>query len=129
MRTGTRRGSALVIEDDAGIAQLIRFILEGEGYEVHWAAHGEAALRCIARLAPPALVTLDLVLPHAGGGEVMQRLRATPGWEGVPVVVVSSRPKGPPAAGGACRPDEYLLKPFRPEELRAVARRLAGAAR
>ncbi len=113
------KATVLVVEDDEGIAQLIRFILEAEGYEVHWARDGLAALECMARLAPPALVTLDLGLPHVPGEELARRMRVTPGWEEVPILVVSATPRENVA-------EHVLLKPFRPAELRSLAQRLIG---
>lgn len=109
----------LVVEDDEGIAQLIRFILEAEGYEVHWAPDGLAALDCMARLAPPALVTLDIGLPHVPGDEIARRIRLTPGWEAVPIVMITATPSQDAAL-------EFLQKPFKPAELRSLAQRLIG---
>lgn len=111
--------SVLVVEDDEGIAQLIRFILEAEGYEVHWAADGLAALECMARLAPPALVTLDRRLPHVSGDELARRIRDTPGWQDVPIVMITATPSEDAAV-------EFLLKPFKPAQLRSLAQRLIG---
>lgn len=128
--TTSRRQVVLVVEDDQQIAELIRFILEQDGYEVHRAADGKAALECIERLPPPALVTLDIMLPHVSGVELIVRIRSTPGWERVPIVMLTAKPKGKELSwaikSGA---KAYLVKPFQPEELREVVRRLAGAAR
>jgi DNA-binding response OmpR family regulator len=119
------RSTALVVEDDEQIAQVLRFILEREGFEVHAAADGRAAQALIDTLAPPAIVTLDVMLPHADGYELLARIRARAGWEQVPVVLLTARSQEKDIVraldGGA---SDYLVKPFKPDELRARVRRL-----
>ncbi len=121
---GARR-TALVVEDDDQIVHILRFILEREGYEVSAALDGRSARELIATLAPPSLVTLDVMLPHVDGFELLARIRATPGWESVPVVLLTalSQEKDVVRALDAGASD-YLVKPFKPEEFRARVRRL-----
>jgi len=83
----------LVIEDDDQTALFIRHVLEGNGFEVRHAADGKEAEALIGQLAPPSLVTLDIDLPHASGDELMLKIKTTPGWERVPVVMVTATPK------------------------------------
>lgn len=119
---------ALVAEDDEQIAHLLRFILEREGYEVHAAHDGRVALELIGRLAPPAVVTLDVMLPHADGYELLGKIRAQPGWAAVPVLLLTARSQEKDIVraldAGA---SDYLVKPFKPDELRARIRRLVKA--
>ncbi len=121
---GARR-TALVVEDDDQIVHILRFILEREGFEVSAALDGRAAQELIATLAPPALVTLDIMLPHVDGYQLLARIRATPGWESVPVVLLTARSQEQDVVraldAGA---SDYLVKPFKPEEFRARVRRL-----
>ncbi len=123
----TSKPTLLVVEDDDQIAYLMQFILEQDGYVVHRAGDGKAALQIIAGMtAPPALVTLDINLPHVKGDELVLQIRSTPGWESVPVVMVTARAKDkdlPWAIKSGA--NAYLVKPFRPEELRETVRRLA----
>ncbi len=79
---------ALVVEDDPAAADLLRLQLEGAGFTVTCAANAAGALEQ-ARAARPDLITLDLLLPDSSGWSVLQQLRAEPGLESVPVVVVS----------------------------------------
>ena len=79
---------ALVVEDDPAAADLLRLQLEGAGFTVSCAANAASALQQ-ARAARPDLITLDLLLPDDSGWSVLQQLRAEPGLESVPVVVVS----------------------------------------
>lgn len=121
---GARR-TALVVEDDDQIVHILRFILEREGFAVHAAADGRGAEKLIDTLAPPAIVTLDVMLPHADGYELLARIRVRPGWEAVPVILLTARSQAKDIVraldAGA---NDYLVKPFKPEELRARVRRL-----
>lgn len=117
--------TALVVEDDQQILHILRFILQREGFEVHAAADGRAAEALIGTMAPPAIVTLDVMLPHTDGYELLARIRAKPGWEAVPVILLTARSQEKDIVrgleGGA---SDYLVKPFKPDELRARVRRL-----
>jgi DNA-binding response OmpR family regulator len=119
------RPTALVVEDDDQITHILRFILDREGFEVHTARDGRTAESLIDTLAPPAIVTLDVMLPHADGYELLARIRARPGWEAVPVILLTARSQEKDIVraldGGA---NDYLVKPFKPDELRARVRRL-----
>ena len=118
---------ALVIEDDDQVAYLIQFILEQDGFRVQRAADGRTAQLIIAGMPAPALVTLDIALPQVQGDELMVQLRSQPGWEKVPVLMVTAKPKGKDMAwaiqSGA---QGYLVKPFRPEQLREQVRKLVA---
>lgn len=115
----------LVVEDDDQIAYLMQFILEQDGYMVHRAADGKTAQEHLERLAPVALVTLDIALPDTTGVELIVRIRSTPGWEKVPIVMVTAKPKEKEVnwaiKSGA---KAYIVKPFKPEELRDCVRRV-----
>lgn len=117
----------LVVEDDDQIAFLIQYILEQDGYHVHRAADGKAAKQIIAGLQPPALVTLDISLPDASGVDLILHIKDTAGWERVPIVMVTAQPKGKDVnwaiKSGA---KAYIVKPFRPEELRDCVRKVLG---
>ena len=121
---------ALVVEDDDQIAYLLQFILRKEGYSVTVARDGREAQRIIGDSGPPALVTLDFMLPHATGLELLTLIRATPGWERVPVLMLTARSQEKDVARArASGASDYLVKPFKPEELRACIRRIVADAR
>jgi two-component system response regulator MprA len=119
----------LVVDDDSRIAAALQRNLKYEGYEVDVASDGPAALRQAA-VQPPDLVVLDVMLPGLDGVEVCRRLRAA---SDVPVLMltaldaITDRVRG--LDSGA---DDYLVKPFAPEELlarvRALLRRRAPSA-
>jgi DNA-binding response OmpR family regulator len=118
--------AVLVVEDDDEMAGLMQLILEGDGWTVHRAPDGKGAKELIGRLAPPALVTLDIALPDTTGEDLILLVKETPGWERVPIIMVTAKPKGEDVnwaiKTGA---KAYLVKPFKPEELRDCVRRVA----
>jgi DNA-binding response OmpR family regulator len=120
-----KKPAALVAEDDDQISYILRFILEREGYDVHLAPDGRTALQLIAKLQPPAIAIFDVMLPQADGYELLARLRATPGWAAVPVIMLTARSQEQDIVRGLeAGANDYMVKPFKPEELRARIRRL-----
>lgn len=115
----------LIAEDDEQIAYLLQFLLEREGYRVVRAADGREALRLMAEIAPPALVILDVMMPYADGFAVLAQMRATSGWREVPVIMLTARSQEKDIVrafdAGA---NDYIVKPFLPDELKARIRRL-----
>jgi DNA-binding response OmpR family regulator len=85
-KPGTR--TALVVEDDFKAADLIRIQLEAEGFRVLHAASAEAAL-VLAVQEPVALITLDVMLPHMDGWELLGRLKQATELERIPIVIIS----------------------------------------
>ena len=122
--TGQPR-SALVVEDDDQICYILKFILEREGFVVDIARDGHAAEALIDKMQPPAIVTLDVMLPHADGFTLLKRIRAKAGWEAVPVILLTARSQEKDVVRGLeAGANDYMVKPFKPEELRARIRRL-----
>jgi DNA-binding response OmpR family regulator len=118
----------LVVEDEGGIARLVRDYLEHAGFEVVVAGDGEVAL-AEARRARPDLVVLDLGLPGRDGLDVARGLRRT---SSVPIVMLTARgDETDRIVGLELGADDYVVKPFSPRELvarvRAVLRRTEAA--
>jgi len=80
----------LVVEDDSASSELVRRLLERDGWTVDVAANGEDAMHQI-RNRRPALVVLDLMMPVMDGFTFSDQLRAEPGCEDIPVVVLTSK--------------------------------------
>jgi len=121
----------LVVEDDVFMASLLRFLLERQGMMVTVLGDGRAAIDSIDSLEGDArfdAVLLDLRLPQVSGMEVLARLRQQSAWASTPVLVLSALDSGAEVAaaldGGA---NDYMTKPFNPEELLARLRRLLPA--
>src|SRR5215207_2695588 len=115
----------LVVEDNRDTSALLRDLLEAEGYAVESSMTGEKALEILEQNPDVDLLVLDLMLPGMSGYEVIERLRAHADLASVPVLVLSAlsstsaRIRG--LRDGA---DDYMTKPFLPEELLARTRTL-----
>src|SRR5271166_3627745 len=120
--------SVLAIEDDADIRQLLRALLDREGYTVTEAASGRDGLRAFHQ-ARPDLVILDLGLPDLDGWQVLERIRD---MSDAPVLVLTARSSERDKVRGLnAGADDYLTKPFSRVELLArlqVIRRRQAAA-
>jgi two-component system phosphate regulon response regulator PhoB len=121
----------LVVEDEAALADLLKYNLEREGYRVNVAIDGEEAM-VVAEESPPDLVLLDWMLPKASGVEVCRRLRARQETRNTPVVMLTARDEESDRIRGLdTGADDYLTKPFSMNELlarlRAVMRRIRPA--
>jgi two-component system response regulator MprA len=112
----------LVVDDDPRITDLMRRILAYEGYSVTIARSGTEALdRSLEH--PPDLVVLDIMLPGLDGLEVAQRLRAA--GDTVPILMLTARGTVADRVKGLeTGADDYLVKPFAPEELVARVKAL-----
>lgn len=119
----------LVCDDDALLVELLEFRLVSRGFSVVIARDGGEAMSAIERDAPDAVV-LDAMMPVIDGYEVLRRLRGDPATAGIPVVMLTAR-KGEQdiMAGLELGADDYMVKPFIPEELIMRLSRLVGAAR
>lgn len=115
----------LVIEDDDNIAELLAFMLEREGHQVQVIGDGEQARRHIAAQAAPALVLLDAMLPQRDGLALLADMRGNPVWSTTPVVMLTAKSLERDIVraleAGA---NDYVVKPFQPQELLARVRRL-----
>jgi len=117
----------LVVDDEPSISEVVSIYLRRAGYQVVIARDGQAALEALEK-QPPDLVVLDLMLPKMDGLEITRRLRA----EGdTPIIMLTAR-RGETdrVLGLEMGADDYVVKPFSPQELvsrvRAVLRRTLG---
>ena len=107
----------LVVEDDASMAELLRYNLEHEGFEVAYAADGEEGL-LQAEEKTPDLVLLDWMLPLVSGIEVCRRLRRQPATRNTPIIMLTARGEEADRIRGLdTGADDYITKPFSPAEL------------
>ena len=114
----------LVVEDDPDIAQLVARYLEKAGFTTTMLASGRDALRAIAAERPD-LVVLDLMLPHVDGLEVCRLLRANDHTASIPIIMLTARAEeSERIVGLEMGADDYLAKPFSPNELVARVRAL-----
>ncbi|GAA4535960.1 response regulator transcription factor [Amycolatopsis samaneae] len=130
--TPSARRRILVVDDDERVRTVVTWQLEADGFLVTEAGDGRAALDRIAEQAPDLMV-LDLSLPGLGGLDVLRRVRLDQARPPLPVVVLSGRSgETDRIIGLDLGADDYLVKPFSPEELaarvRSVLRRSAPVA-
>ena len=122
----------LVVDDERDITALVAYHLAKAGYRVTTASSGTAALQAVEAQVPD-LVVLDLMLPGRSGFEVLEELRRREETRDVGVILLTARRDAPDRIRGlASGADDYLTKPFSPEELvlrvGAVLRRLRAPA-
>jgi two-component system KDP operon response regulator KdpE len=115
----TRNPRILLVDDEVSIQRAVEPLLRARGYDVDVVGSGGEALRA-AHTHPPDLIILDLGLPDIEGTEVTRRIR---GESAVPIVVLSARgSEADKVAALDLGADDYVTKPFGPEELLARIR-------
>jgi len=123
MKTGsnlidTPPRSVLVIDDERGFCDVVTVILESQGYQVHQAYDSQEAFGLLNETTPDLILT-DLMMPNIDGFALIRRLRETPNWAEIPVVMVTahSEPEIQESAmeAGAVG---FISKPFSASELR-----------
>ena len=116
----------LAADDDPDIRELVAFRLERSGYTVLQAADGEEAL-ALALEHKPDLAVLDVMMPKMDGFEVVRRLRAEEATKRMPIIMLTARAQDSDVeAGFDAGVDDYLRKPFSPQELRARVQSILG---
>jgi DNA-binding response OmpR family regulator len=112
------RPLVLVADDDPDILQLVSFRLERSGYEVMSAEDGEQALNAALERTPD-LALLDVMMPKLDGYEVTARLRSHERTRHTPVILLTARVQEADVTRGIeAGADDYVAKPFSPQELR-----------
>jgi DNA-binding response OmpR family regulator len=125
-RTDRRdQATVLLAEDDPDVADLVRHVLEAEGYHVELARDGAEALERFEACCPD-LVVLDVMMPRLTGFEVLTRLRELEeSGSAVPVLILSARTSQDDIVKGfELGVSDYVTKPFMIGELRARIRSL-----
>ncbi len=111
----------LVVDDEFGVAEVLQFILEEEGYRVLTAINGKQALGLMAKDRPDVVI-LDFMMPLLDGPGVLAAMRADEALQQIPVVMMSSLDEATIAR--RCTDHRgFLRKPFRIEEVLAVVNR------
>ena len=119
----------LVVDDEPDIVALVVYHLAKAGFRISTASNGADALR-LAQQDRPALIVLDLMLPGMSGLEVLEQLRADESGQDIAVLLLTARRDEPDRIKGlSSGADDYLTKPFSPQELvlrvRNILRRMA----
>src|ERR1700719_2555125 len=120
----------LVVEDDRDIGELVCRYLEKASFTAELVSSGRDAVAALEAGAPDLLI-LDLMLPHVDGLEICRLVRATDRTAAIPIIMLTARAEeSERIAGLEVGADDYLAKPFSPNELvarvRALLRRVQG---
>ena len=115
------------IEDEPEMIDLVRLILGRKGFEVIGADGGIEGLEKV-RTEKPDLVLLDLMMPDMDGWEVYQQIKADPELRDIPVVVVTAKAQSIDKVLGLhiAKVDDYITKPFGPQELLESVEKILG---
>jgi two-component system, OmpR family, response regulator VicR len=113
--TGRR---VVYIEDDQEMIDLVMLILGRRGFQVKGAHGGRIGLELIFK-DPPNLILLDLMMPGMDGWEVYQQLKANEQTRNIPVIIITAKAQAIDRVLGLhiAKVDDYIAKPFRPQEL------------
>jgi DNA-binding response OmpR family regulator len=124
--TTDERPLILIADDDPDILALVSFRLERAGYDVVAATNGEEAVN-IAIARRPDLAILDVMMPRLDGYEATRRLRQQEGTRRIPVILLTARVQEDDVARGFdAGVDDYVKKPFSPQELGARVQAVLG---
>jgi DNA-binding response OmpR family regulator len=116
----------LVADDEEDLRELVSYRLSRSGYEVVEAVDGQEALE-LATEHTPDLMVLDVMMPRLDGYELTRRVREQDSLRGVPVILLTARSQESDVSRGFdVGADDYLKKPFNPDELVARVRAVLG---
>ena len=115
------------IEDEPEMIDLVRLILGRKGFDVIGANGGIEGLETVKR-EKPDIVLLDLMMPDMDGWEVYQQIKADPELREIPIVVVTAKAQSIDKVLGLhiAKVDDYITKPFGPQELLESVEKLLG---
>jgi two-component system cell cycle response regulator DivK len=112
----------LVVEDQEDNRQILRDLLASAGYDMAEAENGQEALAAVAQHKPD-LILMDIQLPIMDGYEATRRIKAMPGFNSIPIIVVTSYAlSGDEAKARDAGCDAYVTKPYSPRALLAKIR-------
>ncbi|MBI5839147.1 MAG: response regulator [Chloroflexi bacterium] len=107
----------LIAEDEPDIRELVAFTLRFAGYEVNAASNGEEAVQMASQIVPD-LILMDVRMPRMTGYDACRLLKANATLKDIPVVFLSAKGQDSEIATGLeVGAEEYLLKPFAPDQL------------
>jgi two-component system chemotaxis response regulator CheY len=116
----------LAVDDSASVRQLVRMTLTGAGYQVIEAGDGREALSKAQAGGVDAVVT-DVNMPHMNGIELVGALRKLPAYAGVPILCLTTESdEGVKAQARSAGASGWIIKPFRPEQLLSVIKKVVG---
>ena len=117
----------LVVDDEPNIVLSLKYLMRQKGYEVRVASNGEEALQALHDKVPD-LILLDVMMPKPDGYELCQKIRATPAWKDIAIIMLTAKGREVEREKGlAMGADEYVIKPFATQELVAKVQEILEA--
>lgn len=115
----------LCIDDDVGIIELVQLIMQRDGYSIRGAASGNEGLAAM-RESLPDIVLLDIMMPGMDGWETYKRIKDDVRLKDIPVIILTARNSSfeEVIARERAGVDDYITKPFTPQELRERIKRV-----
>ncbi len=122
-----RKPKIVCIEDEPEMIDLVRLILGRRGFELIGAVGGREGLETV-RQVKPDLVLLDLMMPDMDGWEIYQHMKADEELRNIPVIIVTAKAQSIDKVLGLhiAKVDDYITKPFGPQELIDSVNRVLG---
>jgi two-component system chemotaxis response regulator CheY len=116
----------MTADDSTSVRQMVSFALKQEGYEVVEAVDGQDALKKLDGGTVNMLIT-DLNMPNMGGIELIKEVRAKPQYKFMPIVMLTTESQdSKKQEGKAAGATGWIVKPFKPEQLLAVVKKVLG---
>ena len=114
--------SVLVVDDEENIRNILEYNLELHGFKVYQAEDGPTGLE-LAREKKPGMILLDWMLPGMDGLQVLEKLKADQRTKSIPVIMITVKRMVNDVGNALLRgADDYIIKPFDPEELSQMIR-------
>jgi two-component system, chemotaxis family, chemotaxis protein CheY len=116
----------MTVDDSVSIRQMVSFTLKGGGYEVVEASDGKDALMKLGRF-PVNMVITDLNMPNLDGIGLIREVRRDPAYKFVPIVMLTTESQdSKKQEGKSAGATGWIVKPFKPEQLLAVVKKVLG---
>ncbi len=116
----------MTVDDSASVRQMVSFTLKGAGYEVVEAVDGKDALTKLNSAQVQMIIT-DLNMPNLDGIGLMKEVRANPSYKFVPIIMLTTESQdAKKQEGKAAGATGWIVKPFKPDQLLAVVKKVLG---
>ncbi|MBE0604117.1 MAG: response regulator [Deltaproteobacteria bacterium] len=117
----------LIVDDSTSMRQMVNFTLAGAGYEVVEACDGKDALSKLGGLPSVSMIVTDLNMPNMDGIELIKSVRGTASHKFVPIVMLTTESQdSKKQEGKSAGATGWIIKPFKPEQLLAVVKKVIG---
>ncbi|MBI9034930.1 MAG: response regulator [Bacteroidales bacterium] len=115
---GNNSNSIVYIEDDLEMINLVKLIVENQGFTITGATSGSEGIELIKTLSPD-IILLDLMMPDVDGYEIYKKLKSDEALKNIPVIIITAKAQAIDRVLGIhiAKVDDYISKPFRPHEL------------